>query len=384
MSGLSSTGFSRPRLDQLFSDLVAQFQAIFGVDINVDPQAIDGQHTGIYSESQSNLWQLLEAIYQSVDPDTATGAALSRLVRINGISRNLGSFSTVGLTFSGTAGTSIPIGQLVTSNDNSSVWITIEAGTLDVTGNVTLSAQCTILGPVEAQANTLQQRTTPVFGWTSVTNEFAASPGSAQETDQALRIRRNVSTSAAAQSIPEAIIGAVLNLTGVTQGQLYENDADTPDGNGLPPHSFYVVVQGGDNTDIANTIWQKKSTGATMVGSTVITITDKYNGQHPIQFDRPSLQLVYLDIGIRIRAGFPSSGDTDIRNNIVAWSQSFQTIGLDVFRSEIFTPINLTPSLSIQYLKLSFSPSPTAEVDLDTPFNGLALFDVSRIAIEHV
>lgn len=384
MSGLSSTGFSRPRMDELFSALVAQMQTIFGIDINVDPQSIDGQHVGIYAESQSNLWQLLEAVYQSIDPDTATGAALSRLVRLNGLSRNLGSFSTVGLTFFGTPGTSIPIGQLITSADNSSVWTTIEAGVIGAGSSVDLIAQCVILGPIEAQANTLTQRTTPIFGWTSVTNQFAASPGSAQETDEALRIRRNISTSAAAQSIPESIIGAILNLTGVTQGILYENVQDTPDSNGLPPHSIYAVVQGGTNIDIANTIWQKKSAGVTLVGSTSIVITDKYNGQHTILFDRPSQQLVYLDIGIRVRPGFPTTGDTDIRNNILAWAAQYQTIGLDVFRSEIFTPINLTPSLSIQYLRLGFAPSPTQEVDLDTPFNGLAIFDVSRINITHV
>ena len=87
MSAVTATGFTRTRLDERLDDLVARAKAIIGNDIDVDQESLDGQLLGIFAESISNLDQLAEDVYQSFNPQSASGLALSRLVQLNGIRR---------------------------------------------------------------------------------------------------------------------------------------------------------------------------------------------------------------------------------------------------------------------------------------------------------
>ena len=64
-------------------------------------------------EAVGDLWALLHNVFSQFDPDAATGAALSGLVRLNGIERAEGKPSTVQLQLTGVAGTVIRKGQRV-------------------------------------------------------------------------------------------------------------------------------------------------------------------------------------------------------------------------------------------------------------------------------
>ena len=87
MTQLTAQGFTRTRLDERLSQLQDAMRAIFGPNINLDPDTMDGQTLGIFAESTSNLDQLAEDVYHSFNPQSATGVALSRLVQLNGIRR---------------------------------------------------------------------------------------------------------------------------------------------------------------------------------------------------------------------------------------------------------------------------------------------------------
>jgi hypothetical protein len=109
----------------------------------------------------------------------------------------------------------------------------------------------TTTGANPLPANSLTEIVTPVVGWNSVLNLSAGTTGTELETDDALRIRR-------AQSIliGNATEGAILNnvfnnITGITNVAVYSNRTDSIDVDGRPPHSFEVVVQGGDDV-----LWQ--------------------------------------------------------------------------------------------------------------------------------
>ena len=115
MSTLDSTGFTRTRLDERLLQLIAAMRAIFGEDLDLDPDTIDGQTIGIFSESISDTDQLIEDVYHGFNPQTATGTALSRIVQFNSIKRISGAFSTVILRCIGTEGTLIPANSLVRS-----------------------------------------------------------------------------------------------------------------------------------------------------------------------------------------------------------------------------------------------------------------------------
>lgn len=388
MSSIGSSGFSLYTLAERLADLQTAFEAIFGPDINLDPNSIDGQVTGIFGESASNLDLLAQAIYDSFDPSQATGAALSRLVPLNGITRQLGTASLVELTCTGTAGKLIPEGSLISSADGSSTWATLDDATIGGGGTVNVEAAAWDqadgifqIGPVAAASGTLTVITSPLYGWLSVTNASAAVAGTSTETDEELRARRTQSTATPSQGIIDGIFGAILNVAGVTAAVLYENPSETTDSNGLPPHSMNLVVSGGAASDIGNALWLRRSAGSTQIGAQSVTITDSYGNPHVMKFDVPTQVEIYIIVNGTALPGYPTDGTTEIQNALVAWALANLGIGDDVIQSALYTPVNTVAGVSITSIYIGIAPSPSSTANIVIAFNAIAAFDPSRITV---
>jgi uncharacterized phage protein gp47/JayE len=382
MSSIGSTGFTLATLAARIAALQASFEAIFGPDINLDPNSIDGQTLGIFAESAANLDLLAQSIYQAFDPSQSTGAALSTLVTLNGINRQLGTYSLVALTCTGTAGTVIPAGSLIASADGSSQWTTLDDATIGSGGTVSVSAACTVVGPVTAAANVLTTMTTVIYGWLSVTNAAAATPGTSEEVDEALRERQSVSTATPAQGIIDGIYGAILNLSGVTAAVLYENPSETTDENGLPPHSMNLVVSGGTATDIGNALWLKRSAGSTQIGAQSVIIEDSYGNPHVMKFDIPTAVPIFVIVNGTSLPGFPSTGAAQIVAAIVAWALANLGIGDEVVQSQLYTPINTIPGVSITDVYIGLAADPASTANIDIAFNAIAAFVAANITVD--
>lgn len=382
MTTITSTGLTRTRLDERLAALQTAVQAIFGDTINLDPDTIDGQTLGIFAESISNLDQLAEDIYQGFNPQSATGLALSRLVQLNGIKRIEGAYSTVILTATGTEGTEIPAGSLVSSPTTSVVFETLEDATIPASGTVNIAAQTQTMGAIAAPAGTLTKIDSPVFGWQTVTNTNDATLGRAEETDESLRLRRAKSTSTPAQAVLDSVYGALANIAAVSQVRVFENDQDTVQPvTSLPPHSIYCVVDGGAAADIAAAIWLRKSAGATMYGAITQQITDNQGNPHDIKFSRPTDVNIYIVINLVTRTGWPSDGATRIKNALVAWALTEQEIGEELIHSRLFSPVNTVPGFSITSLFIGTSPAPSGTANIAVAFDAIARLDTSRITV---
>lgn len=381
MTQLTAQGFTRSRLDERFEALQAAVRAIFGEDINLDPDTIDGQTLGIFAESQSNLDQLAEDVYHSFNPQSATGVALSRLVQLNGIRRIEGTYSTATIRCVGSQGTVIPAGSLVKSAATNATFATLADATIDGTGQVDVAARATEKGAMMAPTGTLTKIDTPIYGWQTATNIADAVPGRNEETDEQLRIRRRASTSTPGQSIVDAVYGALSNIPDVIQALVLENSLDTVDANGLPPHSMYCIVNGGTEQDILDTIWLKKSAGATLVGVVVGTVYDSMGNPHSIKFSRPPATNVYVTVNLHTRPGWPTDGADRIKNALVAWALANQSIGEEVIHSRLFDPVNTVPGHSIDSLYVGTAPAPAGTANIVVPFDGLAVFDTARIVV---
>lgn len=381
MTQLTSQGFSRTRLDERLSALQNAMREIFGQGLNLDPDTIDGQTLGIFAESISNLDQLAEDVYHSFNPQSATGMALSRLVQLNGIRRIEGSYSTVDLLCVGQQGTVIPAGSLVKSTTTNATFQTVADATIPAAGQVTIQARASEKGAVVAQAGTMTKIDSPIYGWQTVTNPLDAVPGRDEETDEQLRLRRRASTSTPGQAIVDALYGALSNIASVLQARVYENDQDTADANGLPPHSIYCVVEGGTDADILKTIWLKKTAGTTTHGTTTGTVTDSMSNPHTLKFSRPVDVNIWVTVNLHTRPGWPTDGVQRIKDALTAWAVANQSIGEEVIHSRLFDPINSVPGHSIDSLYIGTAANPNGAANIAVPFDGLSRFDSARIVV---
>lgn len=381
MTQLTAQGFTRTRLDERLTQLQTAMQAIFGPNINLDPDTMDGQTLGIFAESTSNLDQLAEDVYHSFNPQSATGVALSRLVQLNGILRIEGTYSTSDLLCVGQQGTVIPAGSLVKSTSTNATFQTLADATIPADGQISVAARASTKGVVLAPAGTLTKIDTPIYGWQTSTNPLDAVPGRDEETDEKLRLRRRASTSTPGQAILDALYGALSNLPAVLQALVYENDQDVIDANGLPPHSIYCIVEGGDDADILDTIWLKKTAGTTTHGTTAGQVTDSMGNPHTLKFSRPTSVNVYVTVNLHTRPGWPTDGAQRIKDALTAWAVANQSIGEEVIQSRLFDPINSIPGHSIDSLYIGTAAGPTGTANIAVPFDGLSRFDSIRIVV---
>lgn len=335
---IDSTGYHYADFPTFQNWLIAQYQQIYGTDVVLTPDSQDGQFLAVIAQSLFDTAALGAAVYNSFSPVTAQGVGLSRNVKINGLNREKPTNSTADLTIVGQAGTVISNG--IASDSLNQNWILPASVTIPGGGSITVTATAALIGAVNAEAATITNIFTPTLGWQTVNNVAAATPGAPVESDAALRARQAISTSIPAQTVFDATIGAVSNLPGVTDLKGYENPTDSTDGNGLPPHSICLVVTGGDDVEICQTIMDYKTPGTNTFGDVTETVTDAKGMPLAISFQRSIPATIGVQVTITTGAGWSTDFEALIQAAIAAVITA-GGIGNTVLYTTLFAPAYL-------------------------------------------
>ncbi|WP_411193707.1 baseplate J/gp47 family protein [Raoultella ornithinolytica] len=340
--GLSATvtaeGISAPDYQTVLDTITGYFQQIYGSDAYLEPDSKDGQMVALVALAIHDANNTAISVYRSFSPATALGDALTSNVKINGITRRAATNSTVDLLLTGTVGTTITNGSV--RDTNSVVWNLPATVVIGSDGTVVATATCANSGAVAAVAGSVNGINTPTRGWASITNPLAATVGVAAETDAELRVRQSQSVALASLTPFDAVDGAIANVEGVTRHKLFENDQEVTDSNGLPPHSISAIAEGGDATEIANTIRSVKGQGVSTYGTTAVIVTDKYGNPYTIRFSRPVDVPIYVSITLQALTGYSSEVGDEIKAAVVAYINSL-AIGDSVLLSRVYSPANL-------------------------------------------
>ncbi|EJI2433579.1 baseplate J/gp47 family protein [Salmonella enterica] len=387
--GLSATvtaeGISAPDYQTILDTLTSYFQQIYGSDAYLEPDSKDGQMVALVALAVHDANNTAIAVYNCFSPATGYGAALTSNVKINGIARKGATNSAVDLLLTGTAGTTVTNGTV--KDTNNVIWRLPASVVIGIDGTVTVTAICSNSGAVAALAGTITTINTPTRGWTSVTNPAAATVGAPAETDAELRIRQGQSVALPSITPFEGVDGAIANVAGVTRHKLYENDTGATDINGLPPHSISAIVDGGDVTEIAQTIRGNKGQGVRTWGKTSVTVPDKYGNPHIISFSRPTDVPVYGKITLTVFAGYTSQIGVQIQQAVADYINRLM-IGDQVLLSRIYSPANLgvvsggnARYYDIQELLIGKSPEAVAAANINIAYDESASCKPENIII---
>ena len=120
-------------------------------------------------------------------------------------------------------------------------------------------------------------------------------------------------------------------VDGVTSCLVTENNTDTIDSDGLLPHSIKVIVEGGDEQEIAETIYQYSCRGIDFNGEIEKSVRDSAGVTHVIKFARPVAVKVWLKIEITKDAEteWGNNNINEIRELILEQTNNI-TVGQDV------------------------------------------------------
>jgi len=314
---ISSTGITAPAFSDVLAYLIAKYQGIYGADVYLGADSQDYQFLGIQASAINDTNAAIIADYNARSPATAQGAGLASAVKINGLTKNIPSNSTVDQIIIGQAGT--PIINGLTQDSNNNKWSLPASVVIPPSGTITVTATCQTAGAIQASIGTVNQIATPTFGWQTVTNASAANAGAPVETDSQLRVRQSTSTALPSRTVLEGTVGAIWAVTGVTRVTPYENDLSTTDANGVPGNKIYLVVEGGDSTAIANAIAAKKTPGTGTFGTTTISVTDAYGIAHNINFYRPTYDPITVAVALKALAGYTSAVGVAIQTAVSAY-----------------------------------------------------------------
>jgi len=335
---IDATGFHTPDNPTVLDFLKSEYRTIYGNDVYLEADSQDGQWIAVQALAIFDTLQVAQATYNSFSPLSAQKDALSRNVKINGIRRLIASYSQVDLLIVGQPGTTIVNGQAEDSLTQK--WSLPASVVVPVGGSITVTATAAEIGAKTAAANTINKIATPTLGWQTVNNPLAAVEGSPVETDAELRKRQTVSTALPSLSVLEGIVGAVASLAGVSRFRGYENDTGATDANHIPAHSMAIVAEGGDAQAIGEAIAVKKTPGSPTYGTTTVTTYDKYGLPNDINFFRPTVATIGVEVTIDALQGY-TTGFAALIAAAVAELLNNLEIGDDVLITKLYVPANL-------------------------------------------
>jgi uncharacterized phage protein gp47/JayE len=299
---LDATGLTTKSYTELFNELTADLQTIYGSDINLGSDTPDGQLLGIYVQAAIDNLNLLTQIYNGFDPDNAVGVILDQRVALNGIQRLAGTNTTTFVSITTTQALTLqgldlyPTDPFTVSDDTGNQYQLMITQNPTGAGTYSYQFQAANAGANLITANTITNPITVILGVSTINNPTTSGTvvGTNEETDAALRIRRQKSIQLSSQGYFSSLYAALNNLTGITAAYVYENVTGTTDGDGIPGHSIWVIAAGASNADIATAIYKKRNAGCGMKGSITYNVLQADGSYFVVKWDTVATENLYI------------------------------------------------------------------------------------------
>jgi hypothetical protein len=323
-------GLVTQELDEILTSLVTQFRSIYGQDINLEQNSPDGQWLNILAQEKKDILDLFTSYYNNLDPDRVVGIPQQILYKLNGLTINAYTYSYVYVTVNVSEDVTLQglddnienaDGTGYTVRDtNGNRWILAETQELSA-GSYTLNFRSAELGSITALASTINIMETVKKGVTSVNNPAANYiTGNQGETSAQFRQRRNRAMAVPSQGFEESLQSQMLNLPNVTQCKVYNNRKDTTEDD-IPPHTTWVIVEGGSSDDIGRVIYNNLPPGIPMKGTQSVEITKQNGDIETVYYDLPLAVPLYIRATIQ---SFDAAPDEDYIKSQLAGALDYE------------------------------------------------------------
>ncbi|HIT91652.1 MAG TPA: hypothetical protein IAD11_01870 [Candidatus Stercorousia faecigallinarum] len=320
----SQTGLVTQSLEEIITEITGKYQGIYGNDINIDQNTPDGQMINLLAQMKKDILDLLVQYNSNIDVDQVQGIAQQILYKLNGLEIKSYTYSYVNVKITTSGPTNLQgLDNNIDNSDgtgytiqdtNGNRWI-LANSVINLNGTDEFPFRAAELGGIQCLPNTVTLPETIVSGVVSVTNPAANYiTGDTGESDAEYRQRRNKTVALPSQGFDESIEAQLLNLDTVTQVKVYDNRKSV-EVNGIPAHTIWVIVEGGQNSEIGNIIYANIPPGIPMKGSIEVLVS-KSNGElTPVYFDRGTAQTLYVKVTIK-NLETTALDETDIKNKM--------------------------------------------------------------------
>lgn len=298
---VTDTGVIIPDTSTVLAEVEAEWIAIFGADLDLDPETPEGvliaaEVTNRIAAATNNA-----LLANQINPDFASGTFIDAIWALTGGARAAATrsgFST-NVDLTGVSGTLIFAGTIAATTAGDQFVSTVTTPILGGVASVPFVSVET--GAIPCPINSLTVIVTAVIGWETVNNPVAATLGVATQTDISTRAERKQTLGAQGSALSVAVFSKVRAVANVTSLTFRENQTAVaitptpPDNIDLVANSVWVCVSGGTDADVAAALLNSKTAGADWNnGNSALPVTevvlDTTSGQnYTVEFDRPDL-----------------------------------------------------------------------------------------------
>lgn len=345
-------GFIAPLESDILAGRIADFQKVFGGNLNPDLTSPQGQLAMSDTAIIGAVMDMFLFYTSQVDPAFAQGRMQDGIGRIYFIERNPAQPTTVACTVIGAQGVTIPFGALA-QDASGNIYTCTDGGTFDATGTMTLTFANQQVGPIPCPAGTLTTIYQAILGWDTITNPADGVLGNLVESRTAFEARRRLAVAQNSLGSLPSILGAVLTVPNVIDAFVTENattSVQTIGGVTLGPNSVYVAVAGGAPDDVARAIWSRKAPGTAYNGNTTVQVQDTQSGYVPpyptysVSYTMPTPISIYFQVVIANSVQVPANANMLIQEAVISAFAGIDggpraRIASTVFASRFYAPI---------------------------------------------
>ncbi len=397
MNIIDINGIQITSLQDVIDALTAGKKDIYGQEINVDQNTPDGQSINIDAQAIQDLKELIVQVYNTFDPDQAQGVNLDERAAINNIKRNGASYTftdvsivvdrainLVGLddTTEDTPADEISTDVYTIADNAGNQFVLKDSQTIASAGTYVVSFRAKDIGEISTVINTIVTPITILLGIISVNNPTSAEiTGINGESDADLRIRRSASIALGSIGFIESMRSGLNNVTDLQDQLVLENITSSTDSDGIPPHSYWIIVLGGSDTDVAEVIYNKRSGGTNFKGSEIVNVPEVDGGEFTVKFDRAINEDLYIEFNVQNITGSTAIDEDFVKSEMVRLIK--YKINQTANKTDIETIIKteILPNSYIQDLQVSDDDITYVELLETSTKQHIFVLDVSRISI---
>lgn len=400
-------GFTSPTQSAILAGRQADYQAAFGGTLNFTTtggSSTNATPQGQLTASDAAIIGNADATFQyfttQVDPSYAVGRMQDAIARIYFLTRIPAEPTVLQIECVG-SGAPIPngiAGATIIDTGTGNIYTCTEAGTLPPGGGtITLSFAANIPGPLAVPATDGIAIYQAIPGWDTV-SVASGVVGNNTETPSEFETRRAQSVAKNSQGMVASVLGNVLEVAGVIDAYAIENATNAPVTNGsgnaaytLAANSIYVAATGGEESDIALAIFQKKAPGCSYNGNTSQAVQDPnpvYGGSGPtytVLFETPPGLQILFSVVFQDSVSIPSNATALVQQALLNAFAGLDggpraRIGSTILATRFIAPILALGSWAAQNLiSLDIGSANTAAAQVTGSISGTT-FSISATA----
>ena len=241
----------------------------------------------------------VQAILTQVDPRTASDYFLDALGSLTFSSRNEATNTIVKARCRGLPTTKIPKDSKAISN-NGDIFLSTADVVINKDGFVDVDFIAENAGDIPMPAHYLVQIYTQITGWDSIDNNVAGIEGIPTQEDIDYRIQRKETINNSSSGQLDSILSSLKLVKNVRDVYGLDNSTKSvieKSGIKMDPNSEWFCIIGGDDKEIANIFYTKKSGGSVLMGDVTIDVPIQDTPEvFTAHFARPNQLLLTIDI----------------------------------------------------------------------------------------